>query len=95
MESTTAVRKWDVASHLSDLDACAAYLTAALAENDAALFIVALGDVVRARGLADVAREAGEDAEHLTQVLGADGDPEFELVARVMRALTLSFRASL
>lgn len=60
-----------------------AYLTAVLEENDAALLTAALGDMARARGMSQVARDSGIAREALYQGLRADGQPRFETISRV------------
>ena len=52
-------RIWDAAEHLQSDEDMAAYLEAALEENDASLFAAALGDIARAKGMAQLARETG------------------------------------
>ena len=55
----TATRIWDPAEHLQSDEGMAAYLDAALEQRDAALFTAALGDVARAKGMSQLARETG------------------------------------
>ncbi len=60
-------RTWDPAEHLeTDVD-MAAYLEAALEEGDASLFAAALGDIARAKGMTQLARETGLGREKLVQ----------------------------
>jgi len=82
-------KKWDVVNFLKTPDDMAAYLEAALEENDPAFFAVALGDVARARGMTDVARQAGVSRESLYRSLSADGNPEFATIVKVMGAMGL------
>ena len=72
----------------------AAYLEAALEENDPALIAAALGDIARAKGMSDVAREAGLGRESLYKALSPDGNPEFSTVLKVVKALGLRLHAS-
>ncbi|WP_246212130.1 addiction module antidote protein [Usitatibacter palustris] len=73
----------------------AAYLEASLqeADGDAALVAKALGDIARARGMSQVAREAGLSRESLYKALSGDRNPDFETVLRVMNALGIKLRA--
>ena len=72
----------------------AAYLAAALEEDDPAVFVAALGDVARAKGMTQIAREAGLGRESLYKALSADGNPEFATVMKVVRSLGLRLHAS-
>ncbi len=71
----------------------AAYLEAALEEDDPALFAAALGDIARAKGMTQIAREAGLGRESLYKALSADGNPEFATVLKVVRSLGLKLHA--
>jgi probable addiction module antidote protein len=87
--------KFDVAEHLRTAEEMAAYLEACLEEPDAdAAFIArALGDIARAKGMSQVARETGLSRESLYKALSGDRSPEFETVLKVTRALGLRLRA--
>ncbi|RDB60483.1 putative addiction module antidote protein [Gordonibacter sp. 28C] len=77
-----------VEDYLDSDEAIAAYLTAALEENDPEFFQVALGDVARARGgMAQVAETAGVGRESLYKSLSADGNPRLSTVMGVVEAL--------
>jgi probable addiction module antidote protein len=79
--------KWDPADHLDSVEAIAAYLDAAVEDGDPALFTSALGDVARARGMTEIARETGLSREALYRALSAEGKPELNTVLKVMKAL--------
>jgi probable addiction module antidote protein len=84
-------RTWDAAEQLDSLEEIAAYLEAALEDGDPRLIAAALGDIARARGMTQLAREAGLSRESLYRALSADGNPEFGTVLRVLQALGLRF----
>lgn len=89
-------RPWDVVEHLETEEDITAYLEAVLADGDPALVSAALGDVARARGMTEIAREAGLGRESLYKALSPEGNPEFATVMKVLRALglTLHVRAA-
>jgi probable addiction module antidote protein len=87
-------RPWDPAEHLETDEEMAAYLEAALEEGDPALVEAALGDIARAKGMAQIARETGLGRESLYKALSPEGDPEFATVPKVVRALGLRLRAT-
>jgi probable addiction module antidote protein len=77
----TKTHTWDPAEYLETEEDMAAYLEAALEEDDPALFTAALGDIARAKGMTLIARESGLGRESLYKALSADGNPEFATVA--------------
>ncbi len=90
----TQTRLWDVAEHLETDEDMAAYLEAAFEEGDSALITAALGDIARAKGMAQIARETGLSRESLYKALSSEGNPEFATVLKVVRALGLRLSAT-
>ena len=76
----TKTRIWDPAEHLTTEEEMAAYLEAALQEGDSGLIAAALGDIARAKGMSQIARDAGLGRESLYKALSADGNPEFATI---------------
>jgi len=89
------IRKWDVAEHLKTDEDILLFLEEVLEENDAQLLMAALGDIARAKGMTNVARETGLGRESLYKSLSADGNPSFATVQKVMTGLGLKFHVSL
>ena len=90
----TATTLWDPAEHLKTEEDMAAYLEVALEEGDAALVAAALGDIARAKGMTQVARDAGLGRESLYKALSAAGNPELGTVLKVVAALGLQLHAA-
>ncbi|SFM10667.1 addiction module antidote protein [Rugamonas rubra] len=78
---------FDAAPYLDSAEAIAAYLTDILEANDASLLAAALGDITRARGVAEVAKSAGISCEALHKALRADSTPRFDTISRICMAL--------
>jgi len=78
---------FDVARYLTNDAAIAEYITAVLETDDPDLLLAALGDVARARGMAEVARDAGLGRESLYKALTPGAKPRFDTVLKVARAL--------
>jgi probable addiction module antidote protein len=93
--SRTVTSPYDVAEHLRTSEEMAAYLEACLeeADGDAAFIAKALGDIARARGMAQVASDAGLSRESLYKALSGDRNPTLGTVLRVIGALGLKLRA--
>lgn len=92
----TITTRYDVAEHLHTPDEMAAYLEACLEEaNDDAAFIAkALGDIARAKGMSQVARDAGLSRESLYKALSGERSPSFDTILKVMSALGLKLHAA-
>lgn len=91
--SKTMTRPFDPAVYLETDEALAAYLTEALESGDAAFIADALGIAARARGMSQVAKDAGLSRENLYRALSPGGNPEFATVVRVLQALHLKLAA--
>ncbi len=79
--------EFDAVPYLNNEKAIAAYLTDILEANDAALLAAALGDIARARGMAEIAKAAGITREALYKALRPGSAPRFDTVNRVCAAL--------
>lgn len=90
----TKTRPWDPAEHLETEEDMAAYLEAALEEGDPTLVAATLGDIARAKGMAQIAHDTGLGRESLYKALSAEGNPEFATVLKVLRALGLRLHAT-
>jgi probable addiction module antidote protein len=89
----TVTTAWDPADHLETEDDMVAYLEAALEEGDPALVAAALGDIARAKGMTQVAKDAGLGRESLYKALSPAGNPEFATILKVISALGLTLHA--
>lgn len=79
--------EFDAANYLKTDQDIADYLTAIMEDNDAGLLAAALGDVAKARGMAQIAEAAGVTREALYRALRADAQPRFDTISRVCTAL--------
>jgi probable addiction module antidote protein len=84
---------FDAAKYLDDDEAIAEYMTAIFEANDPDLLLLALADVARAKGMAQVAKDAGLGRESLYKALAPGAKPRFETVMKVARALGVKFIA--
>ena len=85
----TSTQPWDVVNYLETQEDMAAYLDAALEDGDMGVILAALGDIARAKGMSQIATDAGLCRESLYKALTTTGNPEFATVLKVMRALGL------
>jgi probable addiction module antidote protein len=94
MKTTTTL--YDVAEHLRTPEDMAAYLEACIeeADGDAAFIAKALGDIARAQGMTQVARDSGLSRESLYKALSGERSPSFDTILKVVTALGLKLSAS-
>lgn len=78
---------FDAADYLDDEEIIAEYLTAALEDPNPDLFLVAVRDVARARGMAQLARDTGLGRESLYKALAPGAKPRYDTMLKVLRAL--------
>ncbi len=91
----TKTTPFDPAEYLTTPEEMAAYLEATLeeSEGDAAAIARALGTIARAKGMSQVARDAGLSRESLYKALSGDRSPDFQTILKVVRALGLKLHA--
>ena len=91
----TKTTRYDVAEHLRTPEETAAYLEACLEEADgnAAFVAKALGDIARAKGMTEVARDAGLSRESLYKALSGERTPSFDTILKVVGALGIKLHA--
>ena len=91
----TKTTKFDVSEHLQTPEDMAAYLEASIEEanGDATFIAKALGDIARAKGMSQVARDAGLSRESLYKALSGDRSPGFDTILKVTPALGIKIHA--
>jgi len=91
----TKTTKYDVSEHLRTPEEMAAYLEVSIEESngDAAFIAKALGDIARAKGMTQVAKDAGLSRESLYKALSGDRSPAFDTILKVINALGLKLHA--
>jgi probable addiction module antidote protein len=82
---------FDAAAYLDSDEVIAEYLTAATEDPNPEVFLAALGDVAKARGMAQIAKDAGLGRESLYKALSAGAHPRYETINAVLHALGVKF----
>ena len=82
---------FEPSAYLDSNEAVAEYLTAAAEDPNPDVFLAALGDVAKARGMAQIAKDAGLGRESLYKALTAGAHPRFETISAVLHALGVKF----
>jgi probable addiction module antidote protein len=84
---------FDPAEYLKDEEDMAAYLNVILEEGDSALLAAALGDIAKARGMTQLAKDTGLTREALYKALRPDAKPRFDTIFKVCQALGVRLHA--
>ena len=82
---------FEVADYLDSEEAVAEYLSLAVRDENPGVLLKALGDVAKARGMAEVAKASGLGRESLYKTFAPGAKPRFETIATIMRALNVGF----
>ncbi len=81
------LKRWDPSEYIESEEDAIAYLNAAAESDDPALLQAAIGHIAKARGMGQIAKEAGVGREGLYKSLDATGNPSFKTIAKVVHAL--------
>ncbi len=92
-KTPTKLIPFDAARYLTDDAAVAEYMNAVLETEDTDLLLLALADVARAKGMSQVAKDAGLGRESLYKALSPGAKPRFDTVMKVARALGVRLTA--
>ena len=87
------ITKWDAAEYLDDDETIAAYLADAMESGDQRVMVHALNTVARARGMTQIAKDAGIGRQALYKSLGENGNPTLATLLGVFKSLGLNLSA--
>jgi len=85
---------WDASEHLDSPEAIAEYLTAAMEDGDSDLLLAVLGDIAKAKGMTQLARDTGLGRESLYKALTPGAKPRFDTVMKVIQGIGVHLRAT-
>jgi probable addiction module antidote protein len=91
----TKTTRYDVAEHLRTPAEMAAYLESVLEESngDASMVAKAIGDIARAKGMSQVAKDSGLSRESLYKALSGERNPGIDTILKVISALGIKLHA--
>jgi probable addiction module antidote protein len=92
-ESKAKLLPFDAARYLKDDAAIAKYMSAVLESDDPDLLLLALGDIARAKGMAQVAKDSGLGRESLYKALAPGAKPRFDMILKVTKAFGVRLQA--
>ncbi|AHG64981.1 addiction module antidote protein [Advenella mimigardefordensis] len=83
----TTITKFDIAEYLDSEEMIAAYLNEALNDDDPNTFLMAIADVAKARGMTQIAKDAGLGRESLYKALAPNAKPRYDTVIKLIHSL--------
>jgi len=94
---TIKLRKWDTVEYLKTEEDMELYLQACMEEagDDASFIAKALGNIARAKGMSQLAKDTGLGRESLYKALSGEGNPSFGTILKVMHALGIKLQPQL
>lgn len=90
----TKFSAFDAADYLDDEETIAAYISAALEDPNPDVFLSAVRDVARARGMAQLAKDAGLGRESLYKALTPGAKPRYDTMLKLLHALGVKLSVS-
>ena len=93
VKAKTKLLPFDAARYLKDYEAIAEYMTAVLETDDTDMLLLALSDIARAKGMAQVAKDSGLGRESLYKALAPGAKPRFDTILKVTKALGVRLQA--
>ncbi len=88
------ITEYSSANYLDNEEMIAEYLAACLEDSNVDLFLVALGNVAKARGMTQLAKDTGLSRESLYKVFSPGTKPRFETILKISRALGVPLRVT-
>lgn len=79
--------KFDAADYLDSEEMIAEYLTAALEDENPDVFLAAIADVAKARGMSAIAQSSGLGRESLYKALSPGAKPRYDTILKVLQSL--------
>jgi probable addiction module antidote protein len=90
----TKFAPFDAAACLDDEETIAEYITAALEDPNPDVFLAAVRDVARARGMAQLAKDAGLGRESLYKALTPGVKPRYDTMLKLLHAFGVKLSAA-
>ncbi len=90
---TTKVSPFNPIDYLESDEEITQYLNDAYQDNDPKVFVIALGHVAKAKGVAEIASKSGLDRESLYKIFSGKAKPQWAAIQGIMKALNISIHA--
>ncbi|MDR1231036.1 MAG: putative addiction module antidote protein [Spirochaetaceae bacterium] len=92
MKEKVTFAPYDPADYIGTLEDVLAFLNVAMEENDAEFLLSAMGDVMRSKGMAQLAQNVNMDKRGLYKAFSSEGNPSFITVVKVLDNLGIRLK---
>jgi probable addiction module antidote protein len=89
----TTLAKFDAADYLDNEEVIAEYLNAALEDPNPEIFLAAVADVAKARGMTQLAKDTGLGRESLYKALAPGAKPRYDTILKLLHGLGVKLHA--
>ena len=90
----TKLTKFDVSQYLDSKEMIAEYLSQVLQDGDMNELLEAIGNIAKAKGMSQIAKDTGLGRESLYKTFSADSKPRFETIMKVLDSFGVKLQAS-
>ena len=90
----TKLTTFDVSQYLDSKEMIAEYLTQVLDDGDMNELLEAIGNIAKAKGMSQIAKDTGLGRESLYKTFSADSKPRFETIMKVLDSFGVKLQAS-
>ena len=88
------IKDFDIAQYLDSKEIIAEYLSQVLADGDMNEFLSAIGNIAKAKGMSQIAKDTGLGRESLYKTFSQGSQPKFDTVMRVINSLGIKLKAT-
>jgi len=88
------IKDFDIAQYLDSKEIIAEYLSQVLADGDMNEFLSAIGNIAKAKGMSQIAKDTGLGRESLYKTFSKGSQPKFDTVMRVINSLAIKLKAT-
>jgi probable addiction module antidote protein len=88
------LKEFDASAYLDNDEVIAEYLTAALEDGNPDVFLAAVGNVAKARGMSEIAETTGLGRERLYKAFAPGAKPRYDTVLKVLQSLGVKLRVT-
>jgi probable addiction module antidote protein len=85
---------FDISEYLDSKEMIAEYLSQILSDGDTDELLEAIGNIAKAKGMTQIAKDTGLGRESLYKTFGSGTKPRFETVMKVLNSFGVKLQAS-
>lgn len=92
--SDIEIRDFDISEYLDDKEVIAEYLSQVLADGDTDELLEAIGNIAKAKGMSQIAKDTGLGRESLYKTFSKGTKPRFDTIMKILQSLDIKMQIS-